>query len=117
LTLYIRISLKYDSSKIDASATMLQLEKIQECKNSLHWKIKVWTTVQHLYMPAISSLWAWQDRDASDGSAKVAPYNFPLHMPCSLPAGTTCDTKLHEYKLKMREAQGYEALKELCQQL
>jgi hypothetical protein len=96
---------------------MLQLAKIQERKNSLRRKIKAWTTVQHLYMPAVSGLRARQDRDASDGSAEVAPYDFPLYMPSSLPAGTTCDTKLHEYEFKIREAQAYEALEELRLQL
>jgi hypothetical protein len=92
---------------------MLQLAKMQERKNSLRRRINAWTTVQHLYMPEISSIRARTDRAASDTSAEIAPYNLPLHLPSSLPARVPCPPTLLKYELKLREAQCYEALDEL----
>lgn len=108
--IYCRIRLKYDNSKLDASATMLQLAKMQERKNSLRRKIKAWIAVQHLYMPEVSVLRTRADRAASETSAEIAPWDFPLHLPSSLPPRTTCLPILRQHEFQLREAQAYEAL-------
>jgi hypothetical protein len=108
-----RIRLKYDHSKLDGSATMLQLAKMQERKNSLHRKIKAWTAVQQLYMPEVSAIRARADRAALDTSPEIAPFDIPLYLPSSLPRGTTCLPILRQHESKLREAQALEALDEL----
>ena len=112
-----RIRLKFDCSKLDSSATMLQLAKMQERKNALERKIQAWIAVQHLYMPATSSLRARDDRDASDKTTERPPYDFPLYLPSSLPGRVSCDMKLREYEFRLREAQAYEALEDVRQHL
>jgi hypothetical protein len=112
-----RIRLKFDSSQLDSSATMLQLAKMQERKNALQRKIQAWITVQHLYMPATSVLRARDDRDASDKTTERPPSDFPLYLPSSLPGRVSCDTKLREYEFRLREAQAYESLENLRQHL
>ena len=100
---------------MDTSATALQLTKMQERKNSLQRKINAWTTVQHLYMPEVSALRDRTDRDASDSTAPIEPFDTPLYLPSSLPRLTAgaCDQKLKIYEFRLREAQCYEALDEL----
>lgn len=117
LTCLYRIQLKYDSGKLDASATMLQLAKMQERKNSHHRKVKAWVVIQHLYMPEVSAMHARADRAASDRTAETPSFNFPLHLPSSLPPRTRCLPKLQEHEFKLHEAQAYEALEELRQEL
>jgi hypothetical protein len=96
---------------------MLQLAKMQERKNALERKIQAWIAVQHLYMPATSSLRARDDRDASDKTTERPPYDFPLYLPLSLPGRVSCDMKLREYEFRLREAQAYEALEDVRQHL
>lgn len=110
-----RNRLKSDCNALDASATTLQLTKIQERKNSLHRKINTWTRVQHLYMPEVSALRDRTDHEASDTTAPTEPYDTQLFLPSSLPRSTAraCDTKLKRYEFRFREAQCYEALEEL----
>ena len=96
---------------------MLQLAKMQERKNALHRRIKGWTVVQHLYMPEVSAMRARADRAASDKTAEIPPFDFPLHLPSSLGPRTACHQKLREHEFKLREAQAYEALEELRQHL
>jgi hypothetical protein len=90
---------------------------MQERKNALHRKIKAWTTIQELYMPGISVLRARADRAASDHIPAVEVYNFELRLPSSLPSSTACPVKLRVFEFKLREAQAYEALEEMRQQL
>lgn len=110
-----RTRLKVECNALDASATTLQLTKMQERKNSLHRKINTWTRVQHLYMPEIFALRDRTDCDASDSTAPIEPYDAPLYLPSSLPRLTAraCDSKLKKYEFRLREAQCYEALEEL----
>lgn len=100
---------------LDASATTLQLTKIQERKNLLLQRIKTWTGVQHLYMPEVSALRDHTDHNASDSMAPIEPYDTPLHLPSSLLCSTACacNPKLNKYEFKLQEAQCYEALDEL----
>jgi hypothetical protein len=109
--------LKYDISKLDASATTLQLAKMQERKNSLWRKINAWTMVQHLYMPEVGTLRARQHQDAFDESAEVTPYDVTLYLPSSLPQPLPCATNLQRYEFRLHEAQAFEALEDLCQHL
>ena len=109
--------MKYDISKLDASATTLQLAKIQERKNSLWRKINAWTLVQHLYMPEVGTLRARQRQDASDESAEIAPYDVELYLPSSLPQRIPCTTNLQRYEFRLCEAQAFEALEDLRQHL
>jgi hypothetical protein len=109
--------LKYDISKLDASATTLQLAKMQERKNSLWRKINAWTVVQHLYMPEVGTLQARQHQDASDESAEVTPYDVTLYLSSSLPQRIPCATNLQRYEFRLGEAQAFEALEDLRQHL
>ena len=108
-----RIRLKYNSGKLDGSATMLQLAKMQERKNTLHRKIKAWTAIQHLYMPEVSAMCVRADQAASDTSAEIAPFDLLLHLPSSLPTCTTCLPILRQHESKLHKAQALEALDEL----
>lgn len=117
LKLPVRAQLKADCNSLDGSATSLQLAKIQERKNSLQRKLKNWVAIQHLYMPEVSVLRAREDGEASDKTAEIAPYDFKLYLPSSLPRKTTCSSKLKNYEFRMREAQAFEALEELRQHL
>jgi hypothetical protein len=108
-----RIRLKSDCGELDHSATDLQLAKMQERKNALQRKINAWSIIQELYLPEVATLRARGDRDASDQTAEVAPYDCPLYLPSALPARITCSSKLREYEFKLREAQAYEALEEI----
>jgi hypothetical protein len=117
MMIYYRVRLKRDSNSLDSSATSLQLAKIQERKNALHRKIKAWTVIQHLYMPAVSVLRARADRAASDHTPAVEAYDFQLRLPSSLPLRTACPPKLHIFEFKLREAQAYEALEDIRQHL
>jgi hypothetical protein len=96
---------------------MLQLAKMQERRNSLKRKIKAWTTVQHLYMPAVSVLRGRDDRDASDEAAERPPQDFALYLPSSLQSRVSCSLKLQMYEFRLREAQAYEALEKVRQHL
>lgn len=111
---FARSRLKLDIIHLDGSATTLQLAKIQERKNSLQRKIKVWTAVQHLYMPEVAALRARED---SNASTEIQSYEFALYLPSSLPRRTSCTRKLRDYEFKLREAQAYESLDELRQHL
>jgi hypothetical protein len=113
LSFTCRIQLKHDNGKLDSSATMLQLAKMQERKNSLHRKIKAWTVIQHLYMPEVAAMRTRADQAASDTSLEIAPFDLPLYLPSSLPSRTTCLPTLRQYECKLREAQALEALDEL----
>lgn len=106
--------LKFDSNKLDGSATMLQLAKIQERKNSLQRRINAWTAmqrridastaIQHLYLPTVSVLRARDDRDASDATAERLPQDLPLYLPSSLPGLASCSLKLRQHEFRLREA-------------
>lgn len=109
--------MKFDSKQLDGSATMLQLTKMQERKNSLLRKIKAWIVVQHLYMPAVSVLQARDDQDASDKTAEQPPQDLPLYLPSSLPTHVRCELKLQQYEFRLREAQAYEVLENVHQHL
>jgi hypothetical protein len=112
-----RIRLKYDNSKLDASATMLQLAKMQERKNSLRRRINAWTAIQHLYMPELSAVRMRADQTASETSLEIAPWDLPLHLPSSLNLRSTCLPILQQHEFRLREAQAYEALDELRDRL
>jgi hypothetical protein len=90
---------------------------MQERKNALQRKIKIWTAVQHLYMPAVSAIRTREDREASDSTAARAPHDLPLYLPSSLSERTPCALKLKEYEFRLREAQAYEALEDVRQHL
>ena len=90
---------------------------MQERKNALARKIKIWTAVQHLYMPTVSVIRAREDQEASDSTAERAPYDLPLHLPSSLSERTPCALKLKEYEFRLREAQAFEALEDVRQHL
>ena len=109
--------MKFDSNALDSSATLLQLAKIQERKNSLQRRIKAWTAIQHLYMPTVSVLRAREDRDACDTTAERPPQDLPLHLPSSLLGSASCSLKLQQYEFRLREAQAYEALENVRQHL
>jgi hypothetical protein len=96
---------------------MLQLAKMQERRNLLDRNINAWTTVQHLYMPAISAPCARDDQDASENTAEWPPEGLLLYLPLSLPSRVPCSLKLQEYKFRLREAQAYEALENVCRHL
>jgi hypothetical protein len=64
-------------------------------------------------MPEVSTMRARADRAASDTSAEIAPSDFPLHLPSSLPAQTACLPALRQHEFRLREAQAYESLDEL----
>ena len=113
LSFTCRIRLKHDNGKLDSSATMLQLAEMQERKNSLHRKIKAWTVIRHLYMPEVAAMRTRADRAASDTSHEIAPFDFPLYLPSSLPSRITCLPILRRYECKLLEAQALEALDEL----
>ncbi|KIM79146.1 hypothetical protein PILCRDRAFT_10574 [Piloderma croceum F 1598] len=89
--------------QLNAAATPLQQAKIQERKSSLRWRINAWTTIQHLYMPEVSTM----------HSTEIAPSDFPLHLPSSLPAQTACLPALQQHEFRLCEAQAYESLDEL----
>ena len=117
LSFTCRIQLKRDNSKLDSSTTMLQLAKMQERKNSLHWKIKAWTVIQHLYMPEVAAMHTRADRAASNTSLEIAPFDLPLYLPSSLPSQIICLPILQQHECKLCEAQALEALDELCDHL
>jgi len=113
LLCHCRVRLKSDSKDLDASATNLQLAKMQERKNALQRKIKAWTTIQHLYIPEVAALRVHEDREVSNDAPEIAPYDLPLHLPSSLPARIPCTLKLRQYEFRLREAQAHESLEEL----
>lgn len=109
----IRIRLKADSKALDASATSLQLSKIQERKNSLRRKINAWTAIQQLYMPEVAPLRAVADRAASRSSVNIESFDIPLFLPASLPTRVQVRRILYEYEFRLRRAQAYEMLDSL----
>ena len=90
---------------------------MQERKNALRRKIRAWTVIQHLYIPGVAVLRARGDREASEETVEIAPYDIPLYLPSSLPATVACANKLRMYEFKLREAQAHEALEDLRQHL
>lgn len=114
LTFSFRIRLKADKKDLDASATPLQLAKIQERQNSLLRKIKTWIAVQQLYMPEVAPLRAAADRTQT---GKTDSFDIPLHLPSSLPSRVRVKAVLYDYEFRLRRAQAYESLDDLRGQL
>ncbi|KZP23155.1 hypothetical protein FIBSPDRAFT_952228 [Athelia psychrophila] len=112
-----QVRLKANAKALDASATSLQLSKIQERKNALSRKIKTWTDTQQLYMPEVTIIRAREHQAVADGTKETHVYDIPLHFPSALPHRTPTNTKLVEYEFRLRYAQADEALEELRQQL
>ncbi|KAF7965473.1 hypothetical protein HWV62_43305 [Athelia sp. TMB] len=112
-----QVRLKFDAKALNSSATALQLAKVQERKNGLHRKLKVWTDVQQLYMPGLTILRAREERAAADSTREIQVYNIALHLPSALPAQMRVDSKLVEYESRLRMAQCYEALEALRRHL
>lgn len=111
---YLRVCLKVDAKALDASATSLQLSKIQEQKNALNRKIKAWTNTQQLYMPKVTVIRAREHRAVANSTKDTQAYDIPLHFPSALPLRIPTNIKLVEYEFRLRCAQADEALKELC---
>jgi hypothetical protein len=109
--------LRTDTKKLDASATSLQLAKMQERGNALRRKINAWVAIQHLYMPEVATLRARDTQHASEDSPEVAVCDTPLYLPSALAASTPCNPKLQQVEFKLREAQAYESLDDLRQRL
>ncbi|KZP31898.1 hypothetical protein FIBSPDRAFT_944525 [Athelia psychrophila] len=108
-----QIWLKADAKALDASATTLQLAKMQEHKNSLYRKLKTWTDIQQLYMPEVFVLRAREERAGADSTREVPSHDIALHLPSSLPLRTPASQKLVEYEFRLRMAQAFEALEEI----
>jgi hypothetical protein len=68
-------------------------------------------------MPETAAIRAREDREASDESPEIAPFDLLLHLPSSLPTRIPCPQKLRLYEFRLREAQAHEALEELRQHL
>ncbi|KZP03688.1 hypothetical protein FIBSPDRAFT_915265 [Athelia psychrophila] len=112
-----QVRLKADAKALDASATSLQLSKIQERKNTLNRKIKAWTDTQQLYMPEVTVIRAREHHTVADSAKDTQAYDIPLHLPSALPLRVPTSVKLVDYKFRLRFAQADEALEELHQQL
>lgn len=109
-----RIRLKADKNALDASATPLQLAKIQERANSLLRKVKAWMVIQLLYMPEVSPLRAADDRQAARKSSTITEtFDIPLYLPSSLPNRIRVKAVLYEYEFRLRRAQAYESLDDM----
>lgn len=109
----LRLRVKADKKAMDASATPLQLAKMQERQNSLLRKIKTWMAIQLLYMPEVSPLRAAEDRASSAQNAKSESFNISLHLPSALPSRIRVQAILYEYEFRLRRAQAYECLDNL----
>ncbi|KZP24407.1 hypothetical protein FIBSPDRAFT_1011668, partial [Athelia psychrophila] len=108
-----QIRLKADKKALDASATNLQLAKIQERQNSLLRKLKTWMAVQQLYMPEVSPLRAAADRVSSAQTGNTESFDIPLYLPSALPRRVRVKPILYEYEFRLRSAQAYECLDDL----
>ncbi|KAF7967636.1 hypothetical protein HWV62_33617 [Athelia sp. TMB] len=108
-----QLRVKADKKALDASATSLQLAKMQERQNSLLRKIKTWMAIQLLYMPEVSPLRAAEDRVSSAQQVKSESFNIPLHLPSALPRRIRVQAILYEYEFRLRRAQAYECLDNL----
>ena len=64
-------------------------------------------------MPEVSVLRTHENRAQSQQTTVVEVHDFKLYLPSSLPTSS----QLREYEFKLREAQAFEALKELRQAL
>ncbi|KZP17621.1 hypothetical protein FIBSPDRAFT_957070 [Athelia psychrophila] len=112
-----QIRLKADAKALDASATTLQLAKMQEHKNGLYRKLKTWTDIQQLYMPEVFVLRAREERAGAESTREVPSHDITLHLPSSLPLRTPASQKLVEYEFRLRMAQAFEALEEIRRHL
>lgn len=68
-------------------------------------------------MPEANVLRSRAARNASENAPEVPSYDTPLHLPSSIKSRSACTLKLRQYEFKIREAQAYEALAELREQL
>lgn len=114
---YYRIRLKADAKALDSSATALQLSKIEERKNALRQKLKAWTDIQRVYMPAVSVSRAHDEQATADKPKEIPPWKIPLYLPSSLARRFRTDPKLIAYEFRLRTAQCFEALDELRRHL
>ncbi|KZP08329.1 hypothetical protein FIBSPDRAFT_914302 [Athelia psychrophila] len=112
-----QIRLKADTKALDASATALQLAKMQEHKNGLYRKLKTWTDIQQLYMPEVFVLRAREERAGAESTREVPSHDIALHLPSSLPLQTPASQKLVEYEFWLRMAQAFKALEEIHRHL
>ncbi|KAG1741398.1 hypothetical protein EDD22DRAFT_851693 [Suillus occidentalis] len=97
-------------------ATDLQRSKLQDHTNILQCKIEQWSQVQVLYMPSVTSIRTAQS-SSTNTSNKKKTYKIRLFLLSQLKKhapDTICDKQLCQFEWKLRHAQVFDALNNLC---
>ncbi|KAJ6530884.1 hypothetical protein DFH09DRAFT_1250330 [Mycena vulgaris] len=99
-----------------------QQTNMTERTNKLRRKLLTWMDAQVSFIPHVALLRAEEDRARSKISATqtqpgVKVQHLVPWLPSDIKERVDCDVELYEYEFCLREAQGNEALEDLCHQL
>ncbi|KAI0684985.1 hypothetical protein C8T65DRAFT_712842 [Cerioporus squamosus] len=101
--------LKVDAAALGDHSTDIQCAKILERQNLLRRRIDSWVQVQQLYMPGVP---AQRTRFLAANKDASLAYNMPLLLPSA--ATTLSDRRLLDLEWRLRYAQAFDALGDLC---
>jgi hypothetical protein len=113
IDIFTRRRVKAEMSARGPHLTERQEARILERNNALRSKIQSWYGVQQLYIPAAATLRAKLASDAPPGAPLEAAWEMRLFLPSEIALQASCDQKLRELEWQLREAQAYDALEEL----
>ncbi|KAH7919505.1 hypothetical protein BV22DRAFT_1108049 [Leucogyrophana mollusca] len=94
-------------------ATDHQKARVQQLSNSLQRKIDVWTSIQVLYMPAVSLLRAAAAAKVKEGDEPEKTEEIRLWLPSAVGRAVPCDRRLQDNEWQLRFAQAGDALNDV----
>ncbi|KAG6914117.1 hypothetical protein DXG01_002336 [Tephrocybe rancida] len=103
-------SLAVEAQKIWNHSQDRQRTKLQLRSNTLQRKIAVWSNIQQLYIPGVSSLRRVEEHQAAAKKKPLTPYTLSLFLPSQIGSKLPVLPHLVEVEWKLRIAQAYEAL-------